>query len=78
MARITLTIEDDNGQVISTEQFRYDLNLQDGRFSTLEGEVDRFKKQASHEVTAFMLAQLQKEFLEKKTTPDGGSTAQTK
>jgi hypothetical protein len=67
MARIILTIEDDNGQVVSKEHFQYDLNLEDGRFSTLEGEVDRFKKQASREVTAFMLAQLQKQFLEKKT-----------
>jgi hypothetical protein len=78
MARITLTIEDDNGQVISAEQFRYDLDLHDGRFSTLEGEVDRFKKQASQEITAFMLAMLQKEFLEKKNTKAGGSTVRTK
>lgn len=61
-----MTIEDDLGQVIHTEQLHFDLNLSDGRFSTLEGEVDRFKKKASKEVTAVLLAQAQKEFIEKK------------
>ena len=78
MARIILSIEDDEGKVISVERLQYELNLDDGRFSTLEGEVDRFKQRASHEITALLTATLQETFLEKKSTSGGDSMGGTK
>lgn len=66
MARIKIILEDDQGNVINSKELNYDLNLQDGKFHTLEGEIDKFKKSSSKEITALLLTQMQKELKSQK------------
>jgi hypothetical protein len=67
MARIKIIIEDDFGNVLTQEQFAYDIDLSDGRFSTLEQSVEEFKKRSSKEVSKVLLSYQQDQFIEKKT-----------
>ena len=71
MARIKIIIEDDAGNIINSKELNYDLNLQDGKFHTLEGEVDKFKKSSSKEITALLLEQIQNERRLKKKPKAG-------
>lgn len=67
MARIRIIIEDDFGNVLTQEQFAYDIDLSDGRFSALEQSVEEFKKRSSKEVSKVLLSYQQDQFIEKKT-----------
>jgi len=71
MARIKIIIEDDEGNQLNSQELQYDLNLADGKFHTLEGEVDKFKKSSSKEITAMLLEQLQKTSTSKKNRKAG-------
>ena len=71
MARIKIILEDDNGNVINKQELNYDLDLEDGKFSSLEDEVDKFKKASSKEVTSLLLNQMQKELSTKKKLKGG-------
>lgn len=66
MARIKIRIEDDNGELITAKEFSYVLNSSDGQFNTLEGEVDRLKKDCSAKITATLFEYHQEKFVAKK------------
>ncbi len=66
MARIKIIIEDDNGQKINEEDIVYQLKISDGKFHTLEGEVDAFKKVAVAKITASLLEHEQNKLTQKK------------
>jgi len=69
MSKIKIIICDDNDNIINEKEiFQYNLNIPNGLFSEIEGEVDEFKKRSSKEITQFLLEHFQKEFIREKKT----------
>lgn len=67
MAKIRIIISDDNDKIINEREiFHYNLNIPNGLFSEIEGEVDDFKKRSSKEITQFLLEHFQQEFTREK------------
>jgi hypothetical protein len=67
MAKIEITIKDDDGNVINEQElFHYHLDLKRERFTDIEDAVEEFKRLSSKEITSFILAHIQDKFVRKK------------
>jgi len=67
MARIKITIQDDNGTVINEISEReYELDVGQGRVAEIEGAVDEFKKRALAEIEKAFLVAAQARFVEEQ------------
>jgi len=67
MAKIRIIISDDNDKIISEKEIlEYNLNIPNGLFTEIEGEVDEFKKRSSNEITQFLLEHFQQKFIREK------------
>jgi hypothetical protein len=64
MARIRITLEDDNGREINSDKERlYDLSLETKRLVDIEAAVEAFKQAALPELTAELLTLAQHQFV---------------
>jgi len=64
MARIRITLEDDDGREINGDQERlYDLSLETKRLVDIEAAVEAFKQAALPELTAELLTLAQRQFV---------------
>ena len=64
MARIRLTLEDDDGREINSDKERfYDLSLETKRLVDIEAAVEAFKQAALPELTAELLTLAQQQFV---------------
>ena len=64
MARIRITLEDDDGREINSDKERfYDLSLETKRLVDIEAAVEAFKQAALPELTAELLTLAQQQFV---------------
>ena len=66
MATIEITIKDDNGNILNkSDDFKYDFDIGNERFSEIEGAVEEFRLRSLPEITKFMLGKNQEKFKKK-------------